>query len=403
MKKVSYDEFVTALAREMKGDSVIIDSQLQEFMESLQSVLKEEGKVSIEGVGEFILTKGHLSFEPEETLALEVNFKYAGMEAIEIMPAYAKKLKKDEPDDALDQEKDQLLTPLQTSGKEDSSAKENSDKSVGPKSSEKEESKSVPNPSEEIDDDDPFNLSGPETKAISKSESDPERKKEPEAKPKRVKKTAERSAENKRKEKEQEGTEGQPRSNAAFFTVAAIAAVLLVALYIYQADDLPFDLPGIADTGVITRQEPEDSNPPAASNHELRQGDLPKVDDEETGPDNTETTDSSATTSAITTSTTTVSAEAEDTVFGIYGDLAEVNRPFTIVVHSLPYRQASSERDKLKQSGYRATLSSVTKDNGYETWRVGIGQFETIEDATEAIQRLGEPYKSNNFVARIRR
>ncbi|MEX0773658.1 MAG: SPOR domain-containing protein [Balneolales bacterium] len=403
MKKVSYDEFVTVLAREMKGDSVIIDSQLQEFMESLQSVLKEKGKVSIEGVGEFILTKGHLSFESEETLALEVNFKYAGMEAIEIMPAYAKKLKKDEPDDALDQEKDQLLTPLQTSGKEDSSAKENSDKSVGPKSSEKEESKSVPNPSEEIDDDDPFNLSGPETKAISKSESDSERKKEPEAKPKRVKKTAERSAENKRKEKEQEGTEGQPRSNAAFFTVAAIAAVLLVALYIYQADDLPFDLPGIADTGVITRQEPEDSNPPAASNHELRQGDLPKVDDEETEPDNTETTDSSATTSAITTSTTTVSAEAEDTVFGIYGDLAEVNRPFTIVVHSLPYRQASSERDKLRQSGYRATLSSVTKDNGYETWRVGIGQFETIEDATEAIQRLGEPYKSNNFVARIRR
>ncbi|MEX2641105.1 MAG: SPOR domain-containing protein, partial [Balneolales bacterium] len=82
--------------------------------------------------------------------------------------------------------------------------------------------------------------------------------------------------------------------------------------------------------------------------------------------------------------------------------LSDLNREFTIVVHSLPYRLASEERDMLNHAGYRAVLNKVTLADGRETWRVGIGQFETMDEATEAIERLDEPYKSSNFVARVR-
>lgn len=460
MKKISHEEFVTALAKSLKAEKGIIDSRIQDFMESLQAELKKTGDVSIKDFGNFVLAKGKLTFEPEDILALEINYKYAGMEAIEIMPAYAKKLKDE---DAQDDDKSSVskkkppasLPPKEEEGskkeKSETSEKITASKTLksGPDKgkvetpqkteasktakTKPEKEKSKPEPEvpktgkpEEIDDDDPFNLSGPESKASVFGDIEPEIKKEPAApssdegkaagppagKEEEDEKTeeAEDLAKEEKEEKEIEFTEtfadevpeaeDKPRSKAAIYALAAMAAMLLFALFIYQADfDLPFNLPGDgAATLPIVLQE-EETAPQAAASHEVRQGEL--TSEEEAEPDETEITETAV--SASTAETDPVGADGDNSVYGLYGDLSDVSRPFTIVVHSLPYRQASSERDRIRRQGYRATLHNVTLENGNETWRVGIGQFETIESAGNAIQRLEEPYSRNNFIARIRR
>ncbi|MEX0779661.1 MAG: hypothetical protein WD491_05060 [Balneolales bacterium] len=410
MKKISHDEFVAALAKELKADAVIIDSRLNEFMEALVTSVQEKGAVTIDNLGEITLSEGKLLFKPDETLALEVNFKYAGMEAIEIMPAYAKKLKEDDQDDADGTEK-QPLTPLETSKEEEKHTETDSNKAETPKSSQKQEADPKSKESEEIDDDDPFNLSGPEANATMGEEGYSGEKKESTDESNAIKDASaegkqEKTNEDKpvetpgaaKKGEEPDTTDDKPRSNTAFYAVAAIAAILIAGLYIYQADNLPFNFPGKSSTEVITMGEPEESEPASFVNHELRQAELP--DEDETSSGESEASEAAETPAATVSST--VTAEVEDSEYGIYGDLTEVDRSFTIVVHSLPYRLASNERDKIDNLGYRSTLYSVTKDNGDETWRVGIGQFETMDDAAEAIQSLDEPYKDENFVARIR-
>ncbi|MEX2641106.1 MAG: hypothetical protein WD266_10490, partial [Balneolales bacterium] len=97
MKKISHDEFVAALNQQLKADKAAVNSRIVDFVESLKASLKEKGSTTtIDGLGTFGLDKGILTFEADEILALEINYKYAGMEAIEIMPAYDKKHQDDQ-------------------------------------------------------------------------------------------------------------------------------------------------------------------------------------------------------------------------------------------------------------------------------------------------------------------
>lgn len=76
---------------------------------------------------------------------------------------------------------------------------------------------------------------------------------------------------------------------------------------------------------------------------------------------------------------------------------------YTIVLHSIPdSTRADAEYQMLRQEGYKATLWQAEIEEGQFNWRIGVGHFQTISDALNAITELPEPYRSNNFIIRIR-
>jgi cell division septation protein DedD len=88
-----------------------------------------------------------------------------------------------------------------------------------------------------------------------------------------------------------------------------------------------------------------------------------------------------------------------------YGLMGKPNQAiangYTIVVHSLRDRQqAEQNRQQLQQAGYRALISQAQVE-GTTYYRVGIGQFETVGDAQQAIGDIPERYRDNNFIKRI--
>ena len=76
---------------------------------------------------------------------------------------------------------------------------------------------------------------------------------------------------------------------------------------------------------------------------------------------------------------------------------------YTIVLHSLQsYERASNEMIRFREEGYKTTLWEYRFSDGSTTWRVGVGQFESVTDALEAVGDLPEPYRNTNFITRIR-
>lgn len=94
---------------------------------------------------------------------------------------------------------------------------------------------------------------------------------------------------------------------------------------------------------------------------------------------------------------------ASDDVYGLMGSSREIQgNVFSIIVHSLPSQiSANEECDKIVSSGLRCIVRVATRPDGRTTYRVGIGQFPSMDAAQEQAELLDEPFKSRNFVARV--
>lgn len=76
---------------------------------------------------------------------------------------------------------------------------------------------------------------------------------------------------------------------------------------------------------------------------------------------------------------------------------------YTIVLHSITdSERAKQEEETLKDEGYKATLWDVILADNRTWWRIGVGQFETVSSALEAVQELPDEYRERNFIIRIR-
>jgi cell division septation protein DedD len=74
---------------------------------------------------------------------------------------------------------------------------------------------------------------------------------------------------------------------------------------------------------------------------------------------------------------------------------------FALVVHSLDLpEKAENQRLLLEKSGFRVAVQQAVV-NEKNVWRVGIGQFEKVEDALRAAADLPEPFKNRYFVKRF--
>ena len=97
-------------------------------------------------------------------------------------------------------------------------------------------------------------------------------------------------------------------------------------------------------------------------------------------------------------------SESSSSSYGLMGPEEElIEGAYTIVLHSIrDSERALEEQEYLKEEGYKATLWDVVLSDNRTWWRIGVGQFETVSSALEAIQELPEPYRERNFIIRIR-
>ncbi len=90
-------------------------------------------------------------------------------------------------------------------------------------------------------------------------------------------------------------------------------------------------------------------------------------------------------------------------VYGLTGTVNEsISSGFTIVVHSLTEESRAIEvMEELRNEGYRAMIFARNIQDRGTVWRIGLGQFENRDIASETAAGLPEPYNTNHFIQRI--
>ncbi len=94
----------------------------------------------------------------------------------------------------------------------------------------------------------------------------------------------------------------------------------------------------------------------------------------------------------------------EESSYGTMGpEPVQLIGAYTIVLDFIEQKEeAAKEFQTLLNEGYKATLWEAELTPGRPVWRVGIGQFETLNHALAAAQELPEDYAKNHFIIRIR-
>lgn len=97
-------------------------------------------------------------------------------------------------------------------------------------------------------------------------------------------------------------------------------------------------------------------------------------------------------------------SESNSSSYGLMGPEEEMlEGAYTIVLHSITdAERAKQEVEALTEDGYKATLWDVVLEDNRTWWRIGVGQFQNVTAAIEAVQELPQMYQERNFIIRIR-
>lgn len=367
--KVSHADLQKMVAEVGGMDILQADKYLREWADQIQKEAAEKGYCEIPDLGTFAFEDDELRFAPDKTLALEVNHKYAGLKPIDIQPASARKLdyKLEKPEPSED--------PAEAQKKPD------------PMPGEAEDIPEEPPVKETIEEDE-------KTEADHLPEADPgtavdhevEPVAEPDAKPAAdlevepaiehdTKPATEPGEKPEEKELEQPSVKDdtpkawkKPEKESPIlwhWLLPAAAVVILAVLLFFHFDGLRMDR-DLSERPVTEPALPVAPEPEVA---EVR-----PVEPDPPSP------------------------------YGLTGPAEELlHGSYTIVLHSIANeRRARIEKDRFEEQGYKATLWQARLPDGTRTWRIGVGQFESVDQAQASLSELPEPYRSNNFIIRIR-
>ncbi len=94
---------------------------------------------------------------------------------------------------------------------------------------------------------------------------------------------------------------------------------------------------------------------------------------------------------------------ADQPRYGLVGEVdTRANDGYTLVLFSLSNRQSAMEKYELYRSaGYRSLLSPVNSSRFGLMWRVSIGQFSTVEQALEVAKELPKEIIEDYFITKI--
>ncbi|MGM0506472.1 MAG: SPOR domain-containing protein, partial [Bacteroidota bacterium] len=320
--------------------------------------------LEIRGMGMFYLSaKGELVFDASDELAMEVNYRYAGMEPVLISPGPGRgKEKPASPPggDDIEQTLSEMFgeDPVEKQSEEgqESGISEQDERSPVGSSDTHDRSDESAHESEETapesDETQKTSSSGPSEKPIEKkkktSTSSSEKKKASTSKRKMPKPRERKRGWFRRNKKE--------RDPIRHLIKTLITIVILGILFHFTLEELK-------ERGIIT-DEP-------LIKKEVKP--LPEAPVIEEGP-----------------------------WYGMYGTVEPFGQYHTIALHAVSSRSRADELvGELRSEGYRGVLSSVEHPEHGTLWRISIGQFETEADARRSALFLPEELQENIFVTEI--
>lgn len=393
---IDKEQLISLLEEKTDLEREKVEDQLAQLVIRIQQAAEENKTFEIEGFGTFSMQDENLQFEPTHTLETEINNKYAGMKPIELIGAF----KEPEGDEvpAIDENvtgiNDKARTFDEESVSEDITG-ETGDPVAKTTSDEEEQKEGM---AEEL----PAETEEKEYTGTSEDES---RKKVLEemisgmedqpASP--VNPADEPPSELKASRSDE--AEDHPEKESDLVSKLLIAAVVIIAI----------GLSGwmAYDTGLIGGNE-EPDNYAQAGPSVAQQSDQPQVTGEQDGsspePEANIISEPEQEMSVGTQEDLSPQEETEEAGFGLTGKINDnISSGYTIVVHSLRnLDEAESRKENLQEAGYRALISKANVQ-GTTYFRVGIGQFETVEDAQQAVSDIPESFQKDqgHFIKRI--
>lgn len=367
--QIDYKKLVDLIvdASGLKIDNV--EKQLVDLIDEIKQSLSEGNSFQIEEFGTFSNLDGNMIFIPSTKLETEINFKYVGMEPIDLDGVNSSSDKgKENPEDSL-KETDEIdyLDILQDDNQIEeaiSNLKVESEKNVvydshSSKSDKSEEDEQLNKMFEDIFAD--------SKKTQSKKNSDSKIK---------------TSVKSYHSQNVAKNSKSLPIFLWISLIIIALSGSLIIALDYFSIINLPNLTQQTSPTNTII-------------NESLDSGDLQIVD--ESSEEKSSETVVEATQNGLNNF-----PKIEDQ-YGFKGEFSVLgNDGYTIILYSLRNQtNAISETQKLIDAGYRGFIIPISNKRYGMLYRVCLGQFSSIDDASEAVKDVQNLLPKNYIIKKI--
>ena len=432
-------DFIQYIARELSISDEESQELLREFSFRLSNELNETASVQIIGLGTLIKDISGISLELDPFFAIEINYKYAGMQPIVISDDFNVGIEEDEePEGDVErepEEEQESVVDEEPDSEEDREANDNTEIEVDP---EPEEEREPEEEQESVVDEEPDSEEDREADDNTEVEVDPEPEEEREPEEKvalangpdfevedepKVDLDDEAKARIAKRTVSLRSPKKTKRSNLTpiYIGIVVVFIAAVVAgwqFYLKPILDEPAMLVGDSGTEQSNVTEAMDSNsiseeqqPSAVLNNEKNglEGEASgtMVMNEESTIINPENSASRINTDSVVSAPILAKNVAEISVnqprYGLIGEVdTRANDGYTLVLFSLSNRQSAMEKYELYRSaGYRSLLSPVNSSRFGLMWRVSIGQFSTVEQALEVAKELPKEIIEDYFITKI--
>lgn len=457
--KIDKQKLIDLLGEKTGMDLDAVELQLDQLIERIQEAAEKGKALEIKGFGMFYFSKeGELKFDPSDDLQTEVNYKYAGMDPVEIKKPresadnQVTEEKKEEPEaesedttaeDAVwGYDTESEVEPEKTPEQEKKLEKK-AEKTAADDESEKQVESSKDEPSgkekaEEEEEEKPFDPFSEFDHGVIKSKEDISKEEKQEKKPGQEKIPEKKKTgltpqsfeeteefeepeekaddlddifpsfvdESKKKQPaaQSRGTQGskqtagkseKKKKNPVQTLVTTIVFVLVIVVGVIMAIDF-----GLMDS-VFGDEDPPSWEVTQAEPQPQAPVDTDVMQDLDQDPQD-EAADAADQEQPEPTEIEEVE-EPDAPEFGLHGAAASIDgRYYSIILHSMRNENRARERqDELQDEGYRAVINPVESEEHGTMWRVGVGQFESISQAQSAASELPQNYRDNHFIGLI--
>ena len=406
-------DFIQYVARELSISEEESQELLRGFSVHLNNELNETDSVQLTGLGTLNKDISGISLELDPSFAIEINYKYAGMQPIIVSDDFNVGIEEEEesevevdPDPEEEPEVDVEREP-----EKESEPEEERESVIDKEPDSEQEPEAVDNTEVEVD-------SEPEEESEGDVEREPEEEQESEpdlddeAKARIAKRTASLRSPKKTK-----------RSNRTpiYIGIGVVFIAAMIAgwqFYLKPILDEPAMLVGDSSTEPSNVTEAIDSDsiseeqqPSAALDNEKNglEGEASgtMVMNEESSIISPENSASRINTDSVVSAPimakNVAEIPADQPRYGLMGEVdTRANDGYTLVLFSLSNRQSAMEKYELYRSaGYRSLLSPVNSSRFGLMWRVSIGQFSTVEQALEVAKELPKEIIEDYFITKI--
>ncbi|MGD8426889.1 MAG: SPOR domain-containing protein [Balneolaceae bacterium] len=387
---IDKEKLISLLVEKTGLEQEQVEKQLSELINRIQKAADDGKDFEIEGFGVFHMEDNGLQFEPSKTLETEINNKYTGMRPIELIGAFKKPEDGEIPDISEPIDSEEGIWAFDEEAEKEVSTSESTAHEQEPDINDKSE---IPKKEETKEKKEPVTDKNTQPKGETHpTTAENQDKKSLETEQKKEKQNIEKSIASNKSEKDPIGR------------VLVVAVVLIV---IGVSGWLVYDM-------VLGKNNTNAGNQTFANEQVKRPLPAHQTAETQDEPQNVEASNNfnpsdknsePQTESKVTKKedSPSESQQGDNKTYGLRGNINHsIKSGYTIVVHSLKSkRQAEANMKILQNEGYR-TLISEAVVNGSMHYRVSIGQFPTIKAAQEATSTLSEPYRSNNFIKRIK-